>query len=154
MCCLEDIANWATIWGAMVATATFIFTILTYKKASSIDNIVSQKKELFDALERLRDYVISLRRNSDDYVEIKAFERLLLQCQETQKILIENKYSAGKSWEQIQEIIRDIEDVISKWEDSKEEEKDLNEVATNLMNKYFSEAFNDTIKQIQDLLRW
>ena len=154
MCYLEDIAYMATIIGAFVATATFIFTILTYKKASSIDNIVSQKKELFDALERLRDYVISLRRNSDDYVEIKAFERLLLQCQETQKILIENKYSAGKSWEQIQEIIRDIEDVISKWEDSKEEEKDLNEVATNLMNKYFSEAFKDTIKQIQDLLRW
>ena len=154
MCYLEDIAYLATVLGGIVAIATFVFTILTYKKASSINSIVSQKKELFDALERLRNYVISLRKYSDDYVEIKAFERLLLQCKETRKIITVNMYSAGKAWEPIQEIIHNFEDVKNKWEESKEEEKDLNEAATNLMNKYFSGEFKDTIKQIQDLLRW
>ena len=153
MCCLEDIANWATILGALVATATLIVSFLTFKRARSIELVVSQKKELFDALTRLHDFVISMRERTDDQVETRAFIQLLSQCEETQRIITENKFSAGKAERHIQEISRIIKCASSDWETSKEEEKDLNEVATNLMNKYFSAVFDSTIVKIQKKLR-
>lgn len=153
MCYLEEIAYLATIVGTLVAIIALVFTYLTYKKASSIEIVVSQKKELFNALTALHDSVVSLRERTDDYVDNVAFKRLLLQCDETKKRINENKYSAGKAEKLIQVINRLIERVCAVWETSEEEEKDLNEVATNLMNKYFSAEFDKTIEEIQNKLK-
>ena len=150
---MEIIAYLATIWGALIATFSLVFTIKTYNKASNIELFVSQKKELFNALTGLHHYVSSLRDRIDDYVESKAFKQLLLQCDGVKKILIENEYSAGKADKLIQKIIQDFNQVATDWENSIEEEKDLNVAAAHLMNKYFSSDFDKKIIKAQELLR-
>ena len=108
---------------------------------------------MFDALTELHNFVVSLRKITDDYVETRAFEQLLSRCIETQKSITENEYGAGKARKLIQKIYQDIQHVNDAWETGKEEEKDLNEVATNLMNKFFSKEFDETIVRIQKKMR-
>ena len=154
MCYLENIAHLATVVGTLIAIASLIFTYLTYKKASNIEIVISQKKELFYALTELHNFVVSLRKITDDYVEARAFEQLLSRCIETQKSITENEYSAGKARKLIQKLYQNIGHVNDAWETGKEEERDMNDVATNLMSKYFSKEFDETIVKIQKKLRW
>lgn len=74
MCYLEVVAYGATVVGTLIAIATLVYTILTYRRASRIELVISQRKELFNALTGLHHYVSSLRNRSDDYVESKAFK--------------------------------------------------------------------------------